>query len=151
MFDVDEEIDSASQVSTEDHALAEGLEIFAVIASGVGAAVGAAMLIEHFTDDTDAREYTPNGTRLTAEILAAYTALEGFFQGDETVSSARRWTTPERLARNRQILLKGWNELTDELSAGFSAMPITWASIQGYWSEFDEREKQAIRDWSPID
>lgn len=137
---------------TEEGGWADALKTLAVIASGIGAAVGAAMLIEHFSDDTDRAQYSEAGTRLTAEILAAYTALQGFFEGGETVEASRELTTPERVAENHDQLLKSWSSYSPNVVAAFEAMPYVWADIQEYWSDFTDDEKQKIREtWSPID
>ncbi len=128
------------------------LKMLAVVAGSIGGAVGAALLVEHFTDDTDAREYSANGTRLTAEILAAFTSLQGFFEGDETVGSAREYSTPSRVQQNREHLLNDWSTYPPGVIAVFEAMPYVWADVQEFWSELNEEERRTIRrNWSPLD
>lgn len=128
------------------------LKGLAVLASGIGAAVGAALLIEHFTDDTDPKQYTPNGVRLSAEILAAYTALQGFFEGGETIEASRARSTAERMEANQAELLRLWPNLSYESAAVFEAMPGLWADVQDYWGDLNDDERESIRqNWSPLD
>lgn len=148
----DQLVAAESDASPDSGETADFFKTLAVIAGGIGGAVGAAMLIEHFTDDTDPKEYSINGTRLTAEILAAYTALHGFFESDETIEGSRKLSTRQRTAANREALVKVWSTLSPADVAAFEAMPYTWADIQDYWTDFTDEEKQKIREaWSPLD
>lgn len=124
----------------------------AIVAGAIGGGTAAAILVEHFTDDTDSRAYAADGTRLSSEIIAAYTGLKSFFSSDETVEGSRRISTPQQIQKNGEMILESWRILTPAEIRVFEAMPYVWADVQDYWAELNDEERQVIRtNWSPLD